>query len=161
MKPTKPTTPNPVLERLGPTATSLKLRHRAYPLVPGSSIDGVVMRELCSHDDDRVSQSVQLSPESSNLYAGKVLRREAMRLSIVAVVRPGDGKPTTVEQPFADLEGYNLATINQLSHFFELLNGTEDNDVKKAVAAATDWQPGDGVPTWSDAVISDVGTGSE
>ncbi len=160
MKPSKPIAQS-TLDRLGPTADSLGLNRKAFPLAPGSSIAAVVIRELSSYDDDEIARALTLSPDTSMLYAGKIMKREALRRAIVGYWPKVGAEYVEAQQPFEGIDKYTLPTMRQLGEFFEILNGVDEDDLKKAVGAATEWRPGDGAPIWPGVVALDDSTGSE
>lgn len=161
-RPTRPAPPgsNP-LERLGPTVESLGLSRKAFPLPPGNPITAVVIRELSGLDDEEIARQVVLAPEASMYYASKLLRKEALRRAIVAYWVPGETEAITAQQPFEQLDRWPLRVQQLLANLFDVVNGSDDGDEKKAAKAASEWQPGDGPPSWPAAAASGASTGSE
>ena len=160
MKKTPPVAQSTIDRLNGNLGGSLKLRRKAFPLVPGSDVAAIVVRELSGFDDDDIARTLVLGPETSMLWASKIMKREAIRRSIVGYWPAPGAEFVEAQQPFESLDKWNLRTQRQLGEFFEMMNGTEEADLKKAVGAATDWQPGDGAPTFPAAAASVASTGN-
>lgn len=103
--------------------------HRKFPLGERCNCREIVIREVNGIDEQEAALRADMRGKRSSIYA------ELVRLAIVEV----DGK--RVEQPFLEIEQWNMVTRTLVRSAFDSINDLEAAELETFLAASVDVTP--------------------